>query len=215
MQRNKTKVKRIPKRGHYDFETIASILDADYVCQVAFVHEGYPVVIPTIYGRKGNHLYFHGATTSRMLVDLQKGIDISVNVTLVDGIVLARSSFHHSLNYRSVVVFGKASLVSDPEEKAAALEVVSEQIIPGRWDEVRPVKDKELKATSVLKISLEEASAKIRTGGPKDEKEDYDLDIWAGVLPIRKVYDAPIPDEDRKKDEPVPASVLQLLKQQA
>lgn len=207
----KTKVKRIPKRGHYDFETIAQILDAAFICQVAFVHEGYPVVIPTIYGRKDQYLYLHGATTSRMLVDLQKGIDLSLNVTLVDGIVLARSGFHHSLNYRSVVVFGKATLVEDPTEKEAALEIISEQIIEGRWAEVRPTKAKELKATTVLKISLEEASAKIRTGGPVDEKEDYDLDIWAGVLPIKKVYGDPIPDENRKKEESLPASVKQLI----
>jgi nitroimidazol reductase NimA-like FMN-containing flavoprotein (pyridoxamine 5'-phosphate oxidase superfamily) len=146
-----------------------------------------------------------------MLVDLQKGIDLSLNVTLVDGIVLARSGFHHSLNYRSVVVFGKATLVEDPTEKEAALEIISEQIIEGRWAEVRPTKAKELKATTVLKISLEEASAKIRTGGPVDEKEDYDLDIWAGVLPIKKVYGDPIPDENRKKEESLPASVKQLI----
>lgn len=209
---DKTKVRRIPKRGHYDFETIAQILDAEFVCQMAFIHEGYPVVIPTIYGRKDQTLYFHGATTSRMLVDLQQGIDLSLNVTLVDGIVLARSGFHHSLNYRSVVVFGQASLVEDPEEKEAALEVISEQILQGRWAEVRPTKAKELKATSVLKVGLSEASAKIRTGGPNDEPEDYDLDIWAGVLPIRKVFGDPIPDENRKKEEPLPDSVKQVLK---
>lgn len=203
----KTKVKRIPKRGHYDFETIAQILDAAFVCQVAFVHEGYPVVIPTIYGRKGKQLYLHGATTSRLLVDLQQGIDLSLNVTLLDGIVLARSGFHHSLNYRSVVVFGKASLVE------AALEVISEQILKGRWSEVRPVKAKELKATTVLKISLEEASAKIRSGGPVDEKEDYDLDIWAGVLPIQHTFGAPVPDENRKREAPLPESVLKAIKE--
>jgi nitroimidazol reductase NimA-like FMN-containing flavoprotein (pyridoxamine 5'-phosphate oxidase superfamily) len=208
----KTKVRRIPKRGHYDFETIAQILDADFLCQVAFVHEGYPVVIPTIYGREDDYLYLHGATTSRMLVDLQKGIELSLNVTLVDGIVLARSGFHHSLNYRSVVVFGQATLVETPEEKERALEVISEQIIEGRWSEVRPVKAKELKATTVLKIRLQEASAKIRTGGPADEKEDYDLDIWAGVLPIKKVYGDPIPDENRKKELPLPKSVLRITK---
>jgi nitroimidazol reductase NimA-like FMN-containing flavoprotein (pyridoxamine 5'-phosphate oxidase superfamily) len=210
---DKTKVKRIPKRGHYDFETITSVLDDDFVCQIAFVHEGYPVVIPTIYGRKDKTLYIHGATTSRMLVDLQQGIEMSLNVTLVDGIVLARSGFHHSLNYRSVVVFGKATLVEDSQEKEAALEIVSEQILKGRWKEVRPTKAKELKATTVLKINLDEASAKIRTGGPNDDKEDYELDIWAGVLPIHKVYGEPIPDENRLKDEPLPASVKSVLDQ--
>ncbi|GAB5552605.1 MAG: pyridoxamine 5'-phosphate oxidase family protein [Saprospiraceae bacterium] len=208
---SKIKVKRIPKRGHYDFETIAAILDEDFICQVAFVHEGYPVVIPTIYGRKDRHLYIHGATTSRMLVDLQKGIEMSLCITLVDGLVLARSGFNHSLNYRSVVVFGTAHLVTDPIEKEAALEVVSEQILKDRWKEVRPIKTKEMKATSVLKISLEEASAKIRTGPPIDDKEDYELDIWAGVLPIKKVYGDPIPDPNRKKDEPLPSSVQQVI----
>lgn len=208
---SKIKVKRIPKRGHYDFETIAAILDEDFICQVAFVHEGYPVVIPTIYGRKDRHLYIHGATTSRMLVDLQKGVEMSLCVTLVDGLVLARSGFNHSLNYRSVVVFGTAHLVSDPVEKEAALEVVSEQILKDRWQEVRPIKAKEMKATSVLKISLEEASAKIRTGPPIDDKEDYDLDIWAGVLPIKKVYGDPVPDPNRKKEEPLPVSVKQVI----
>lgn len=211
MKTEKTRVRRIPKRGYYDFETIARILDEEFVCQVGFVYNGYPVVIPTIYGRKGKELYFHGATTSRMLMEMDKGIDVSLNVTLVDGIVLARSSFHHSLNYRSVVVFGKASLIRDPKEKEEALEAVSEQIIPGRWEEVRPIKAKELKATSVLRLSLEEASAKIRTGGPNDEAEDYDLDIWAGVLPIRKTYGEPIPDSERKKDEPLPASIQRLI----
>lgn len=212
MHTPKTKVKRIPKRGHYDLETIATILDQEFLCQVGFVHEGYPVVIPTIYGRSGNFLYLHGATTSRMLVDLQKeGVEISLNVTLVDGIVMARSGFNHSLNYRSVVVFGKASLVTDQDEQVAALKVITDQIAPGRWEEVRPIKDKELKATSVLKISLEEASAKIRTGGPIDDKEDYDLDIWAGVIPIKKVLGNPIEDELRKKDQPLPDSVKQLL----
>lgn len=208
---DKTKVKRIPKRGHYDFKSITQILDAYFICQVAFIHEGYPVVIPTIYGRQENHLYLHGATTSRMLVDLQKGIDMSLNVTLVDGIVLARSGFHHSLNYRSVVVFGKATLVESAEEKEAALEIISEQILKGRWAEVRPIKGKELKATTVLKISLEEASAKIRTGGPVDEKEDYELDIWAGEIPLVRNYTTPIPDENRLKDVPLPPSVLKLI----
>jgi len=211
---DKTKVKRIPKRGHYDLATIAGILDADFICQIGFVHEGYPVVIPTIYGRKDNELYLHGANTSRMLVDLQQGIDLSLNVTLVDGIVLARSGFHHSLNYRSVVVFGKAVLVESAVEKTAALEVISEQILKGRWAEVRPVKEKELKATTVLKISLDEASAKIRQGGPVDEKEDYDLDIWAGVLPITRQYGTPLPDENRTRELPLPASVLELVNEQ-
>jgi len=193
---NKTKVKRAPKRGHYDTETIYNILDNDFICQIGFVYDGYPVVIPTIYGRKDDYLYFHGASVSRLLVTMEEGVPISLNVTQTDGIVLARSAFHHSLNYHSVTVFGNAELVTDEDERMEALKVVSDQIIPGRWEEARLPNDKELKATKVLKLQLTEASAKVRTGPPKDEKADYNLDIWAGVIPIYKNYGQPIPDSD-------------------
>lgn len=207
----KTKVKRLPKRGHYDLETIYSILDDEFVCHVGFVHHGSPVVIPTLYGRKDNHLLIHGASTSRMLGELSKEVEICVTVTITDGLVLARSGFHHSANYRSVVVFGKAQLIEDKEEKEAALKAVSDHIIAGRWEEVRLTKDKELKATHVFKIPIEEASAKIRTGGPNDDKEDYELDIWAGVVPIKKVYQTPIPDPLNKEGVEMSESVKQLM----
>tara|TARA_R110002073_G_scaffold72537_1_gene177646 strand:- start:675219 stop:675869 length:651 start_codon:yes stop_codon:yes gene_type:complete len=210
MPTDKTKVKRAPKRGHYDSETIYKILDADFICQVGFVFNGYPVVIPTIYGRKDDWIYFHGASVSRMLVAMEKGVPISINVTQTDGIVLARSAFHHSLNYHSVTVFGQAEVVTDSNERLEALKVVSDQIIPGRWEEARLPNAKELKATKVLKLQLTEASAKIRTGPPKDEKEDYHLDIWAGVIPIEKKYGQPIADPELKVGIEVPNSVKNM-----
>lgn len=212
MKTDKTKVKRAPKRGHYDAETIYKILDNDFICQVGFVYNNYPVVIPTIYGRKDDYIYFHGASVSRMLVTMEKAVNISINVTQTDGIVLARSAFHHSLNYHSVTVFGQAELVVDGDERLEALKVVSDHIIPMRWEEARLPNAKELKATKVLKLKITEASAKIRTGPPKDDKEDYDLDIWAGVIPIEKKYGEPIADPDLKAGIPIAKSVLKLIK---
>ncbi len=208
---DKTKVKRVPKRGYYDADTVYKILDNDFICQVGFVFNEYPVVIPTIYGRKADVIYFHGASVSRMLVTMEKGVNISINVTQTDGIVLARSAFHHSLNYHSVTVFGKAELVIDAQERIEALKIVSDHIIPGRWEEARLPNEKELKATKVLKLSLSEASAKIRTGPPGDEKADYDLDIWAGVIPIEMKYGTPIPDPDLKSGVPMSESALNLM----
>ncbi len=182
---DRTTLKRAPQRGEYDRATIHAILDEGLVCQVAFVVEGKPVVIPTAYGRVGDRLYLHGSPASRMLKSLQKGIDVCVTVTLLDGLVLARSAFHHSMNYRSVVVFGEAELVSDPVEKVAALKAFTEHVVPGRWDDLRPMTDKEIKGTTVLALPLVEASAKIRTGPPVDDPVDYELSIWAGVLPLR------------------------------
>ena len=209
-QTNRSKVKRAPKRGHYDQETIYKILDASQICHVAFVHNGYPVSIPTIFGRSDDKLYLHGASTSRMMVDLEKGIDISISVAHVDGLVLARSAFHHSMNYRSVVVFGKASLVKD-EDKNEALKVISEHLLPGRWEEVRVPTVKELKATTVLEIAIDEASAKIRTGGPIDDKEDYALNIWAGELPFKQIPQQPVNDGKLNKGIQVPKSVKDYL----
>lgn len=181
---DRTTLKRAPQRGEYDRATIHSILDEGLVCQVAFVVEGKPVVIPTAYGRVDDRLYIHGSPASRMLKSLQKGIDVCVTVTLLDGLVLARSAFHHSMNYRSVVVFGQAEWVNDPAEKAAALKAFTEHVVPGRWDDLRPMTDKEVKGTTVLALPLVEASAKIRTGPPVDDPADYELPIWAGVLPL-------------------------------
>lgn len=212
---NKTKVKRAPKRGFYDSETIYTILDKNFICQIAFIHDGYPVIIPTIYGRIENHIYIHGATVSRMLVELEKGFPISVNVIQTDGIVLARSAFHHSLNYQSVTIFGEASLVLDEDERTTALKVISDQIIPDRWEEVRLPNAKEMKATKIIKIPITEASAKIRTGPPSDDKADYDLPIWAGVIPMRTTFGNPISDPDLTVDVPVSNSALNLVKNQS
>jgi len=212
LKTEKTKVKRAPKRGHYDKETIYRILDNDFICQVGFVYNNYPVVIPTIYGRKSEYLYFHGASVSRMLNTMEKGVKISLNVTKTEGIVLARSAFHHSLNYSSVTIFGEAELVSDDKERIEALKVISDQIIPLRWEEARLPNEKELKATKVLKLKITEASAKIRTGPPKDEKADYDLDIWAGVIPIEMKYGKPIPDPELKSGISISTSVKKLMK---
>jgi nitroimidazol reductase NimA-like FMN-containing flavoprotein (pyridoxamine 5'-phosphate oxidase superfamily) len=208
----RTRVKRVPSRGKYDKESIHSILDAHFLCHIGFVHEGYPVVIPTLYGRDSDNLYIHGASTSRMLKSLQKGIEISLAVTLVDGIVLARSAFHHSMNYRSVVLFGTAKLVVDPKEKLRALKIVSDQILKDRWEEVRIPNGKELKATTVLAIPIEEASAKVRTGPPIDDTEDYGLGVWAGVLPIRCSVKQPEPDPLLKEGIRLSPSVQNFLK---
>lgn len=207
---NKSKIKRAPKRGHYDEDTIFRVLDAGQIAHVGFIHHGHPVVIPTIYGRSENKLYIHGATVSRLIVELEKGIDISLSVAHVDGLVLARSAFHHSMNYRSVVVFGNARLVGD-DEKNAALKIISDHLIPGRWEEVREPNAKELKATKVLEISIDEASAKIRTGGPIDDDEDYDLNIWAGEIPLKHRASAPISDVKLKDGIEVPHSVLNYM----
>lgn len=212
MKTDKTKVKRAPKRGFYDTKTIYSILDNDFICQIGFVYNNYPVVIPTIYGRKNDFLYFHGASVSRMLTNLEKGIPISINVTQTNGIVLARSAFHHSLNYHSVTVFGQANEVSDEKERIEALKVISDQIIPLRWEESRTPNSKELKVTKVLKLQITEASAKIRTGGPNDDEPDYELPIWAGVLPIEQSYGSPIADPKMKSGIPLPESVKNLIK---
>lgn len=182
---DQNKVKRAPKRGHYDQATIYEILDDAMIAHIGILHHNKPVVIPTTFGRIGNQLYFHGANASRLLLNMEQGVDVSICITHLDGLVLARSAFHHSMNYRSVVVFGQASLVSDELKKLEALKCISDQLVPGRWEEVRPPSDKELKATKVLQLEISEASAKIRTGPPVDDPADYELDIWAGVLPVQ------------------------------
>ncbi len=194
MKTAKTQVKRAPKRGHYDFDTIAQILDEGLVCQVGFVVDGQPVVIPTAYGRVGDRVYIHGASASRMLKALLTGIDVCFSVTLLDGLVLARSAYSHSMNYRSVVLFGKAQTVNEPEEKMVALKAFTEHVMRGRWDEVRSPNANELAETVVLSLPITEASAKIRTGPPIDAEEDYALDVWAGVLPLRLTTGEPVDD---------------------
>ena len=192
----RTKVRRLPKRGHYDPAVIHPILDEGFICHVAFVHEGSPVVIPTSYARSGDIVYIHGSAASRMLRTLEQGVPVSIAVTLVDGLVMARSAFHHSINYRSVVIFGTAVAVTDPEEKNEAMRLFTEQVIPGRWAEVRRPTPQELKGTSVLKVALDEVSAKVRVGGPVDDEEDYALPVWAGVLPL-KIAAGEVVNDDR------------------
>lgn len=204
-------VKRLPARGKYDKDTVFEILDAGRTGHIGFVVEGQPFVVPTLYGRKGETLYLHGATTSRMLQQLEKGIPVCLTVTHEDGLVLARSAFHHSINYRSVMVFGTARLV-EGDEKMEALHIITECMLAGRWDEVRLPNAKELKATSVLALKIETASAKVRSGPPKDDAEDYALPVWAGVLPISRSYGPAEPDPNALREEDVPESVRRLLK---
>jgi len=203
-------VKRIPARGLYDKETVFEILDAARVGHVGFVVEGRPFVIPTLYGRKDDILYLHGATTSRMLQQLEQGIPVCLTVTHEDGLVLARSVFHHSMNYRSAMVFGTARIVAG-EDKMEALRVITERMLPGRWDEARLPNAKELKATTVLALEIETASAKVRSGPPKDDAEDYELPVWAGVLPMLRSYGPPETDPDALREEEVSESVRRVM----
>jgi nitroimidazol reductase NimA-like FMN-containing flavoprotein (pyridoxamine 5'-phosphate oxidase superfamily) len=193
-QTERNAVKRLPKRGVYDRQLVYGILDEGFVCHVAFTVEGQPFVIPTGYTRVGEQLFIHGSQVSRMLRTLSSGIDVCVAVTLVDGLVLARSAFHHSINYRSVVMFGRATIVEDRQAKLAALFAFSEQVISGRWNDVREPTEQELKATTVLSLPLVEVSAKVRTGPPIDDDEDYALNVWAGVLPLKIAAGSPIND---------------------
>jgi uncharacterized protein len=188
----RTRVRRLPERAAYDRATVHAILDEGFICHVGFVVDGQPFVVPTGYARVGETVYLHGSTGSRL--GLRPGMDVCVTVTLLDGLVLARSAFHHSMNYRSVMAIGRTRPVRGPEEKEAALRALVEHIVPGRSDEVRGGDSRELAATAVLAVPLDEVSAKVRTGPPVDDEPDYDLPIWAGVLPLRQVADAPVPD---------------------
>ena len=203
----RTTLRRLPKRGSFERETVYRVLDEGFVCHVGFVVDGQPFVIPTAYGRKDDVLYIHGARASRMQKALAAGADVCVTVTLVDGLVLARSAFHHSINYRSVVVFGRARAVESEEEKSAALEAFTEHVMPGRWADVRWPNAQELAATTVLAIQLAEASAKVRTGPPIDDEEDYTLPVWAGVLPLGVEPGEPVADPRLPVGTDVPAYV--------
>ena len=194
LQTERTKLKRLPKRGHFDRETVYGILDEGFICHVGFAPQGQPFVIPTGYARVDDKLYIHGSQASRMLRTLSGGLDACVTVTIIDGLVLARSAFHHSMNYRSVVIFGRAEIIEDREEKIAALVALSEHIVRGRWADVREPNEEELIKTTVLSLPLVEASAKIRTGPPLDDEEDYALPIWAGVVPLKLEAGEPIND---------------------
>jgi len=198
----RTRVVREPQRAVYDRKAINQILDEAFLCHVGFVVDGQPFVIPTSYGRDGDVLYIHGSAASRMLRNLDQGVPVCVTVTLLDGLVLARSVFNHSMNYRSVVILGKATLVDDPAEKLAALRALSEHILPHRWDDSRPPNEKELKATSVLRIPINEFSAKVRVGPPIDDEEDYSFPTWAGVIPLETTAGTAIPDDRCQRELP-------------
>ena len=190
----RSRIRRAPARADYERETIEAILDEGLVAHVAVVVDGQPFVIPTLHARVGDEVYVHGSTASRLVKALAAGTPACLTVTLLDGLVLARSAFHHSMNYRSVVVLGQARLVEGEEERMTAMHAFTERLVPGRWEEARPPSRKEMKATQVLALSLAEASAKLRTGGPVDDEEDYALDVWAGHVPLRMAVGAPVPD---------------------
>jgi hypothetical protein len=199
---DRTRVVREPMRAVYDRDTIHKILDEGFVCHVGFTSEGQTFVIPTMYARVGDAIYFHGSAASRMLRGVGAGLNVCVTVTLADGFVLARSVFNHSMNYRSVVALGNAAVVDEPSEKLKALNAFTEKILPGRWNDARQPNEKELKATSILRLPLTEVSAKVRVGGVEDDAEDYALPVWAGIIPLRLVPDAP--ERDQRCDPAIP-----------
>ena len=203
----RTRVVREHERGIYDREAAYKILDEGFICHVGFVQEGHPFVIPTGYGRIGDALYIHGSAASRMLKEVNQGIPVCVTVTLLDGLVLARSVFNHSMNYRSVVILGKAAIVDNPEEKLEALRLLSEHIIPGRWAESRFPNERELKATAILRLPIEEFSAKVRQGDVVDDDEDMSFPVWAGILPLPVIPGTPVPDKNLDLRISVPAYV--------
>jgi len=212
METDRTVLRRLPKRGSHDLKDVYAILDAAFLAHVGFSVNGQPFVIPTLYGRDGDKLYLHGSAASRMLRELGSGAPACVTVALIDGLVLARSAFHHSMNYRSVVAFGTARKIDDAARKTHALRVVSENVIAGRWCDVRGPTDNELKATTVLEFSIEEASAKVRTGPPLDDEEDYALPVWAGVLPLKVEARTPDPDPRLRDGSVVPDYVSRYKK---
>lgn len=201
---SRTRLRRLPERGVFDREQIDSIVDEALICHVGFIHDGYPVVIPTIHARSDNTLYIHGSPASRMLRDLKRGAQMCVNITIVDGLVMARAPFHSSVNYRSVVVFGEARLVEDRTEKWEAFRLLTEHVAPGRWEDSRRPNEREIKATLVLALPMDETSAKVRVGPPHDDEEDYDLPLWAGVVPLQMVAGEPIDDPDLRHSVAAP-----------
>ena len=201
----RTRIRRMPKRASYDVAVVEAILAEGLYCHVGFSVDGQPYVIPTIYARIEDHLYLHGSAASRMLGAIGGRMPVCVTVTLLDGLVLARSGFHHSMNYRSVVVLGQATEVTDSDEKIAALKAIVDHVMVGRWEDVREPSTQELKATSVIRVPLEEVSAKIRTGPPVDDEEDYQLDCWAGEVPLRLVPEQPVADPQLRAGIALPA----------
>lgn len=203
----RSKIRRLPKRGGQERELIYNILDEALVAHVGFVIDNQPFVIPMAYGRTSDRLYLHGSSVSRLLKTLEQGVNVCFTVTLLDGLVIARSLFHHSMNYRSVVLFGKAKLVDSEKEKMAALQAFTEHTIPGRWQDARIPNAQELKATTILSFPIEEGSAKIRTGHPIDDAEDYTLPIWAGQLPLKLTAGVPIPDSQLSPEIELPENL--------
>lgn len=209
IRNDRSAVKRLSDRGHYDMETVHGILDAQVMCQIAFVHDGRPHIIPTLYGRSGNKVYFHGSVLSRMLAGAVSGPEICLSVSILDAFVLARSAFHHSANYRSVVLYGRPTLVPDAE-KNEALRIISEHVLPGRWEECRAPSAGELKATTVLCLEIEEGAAKMRAHGAKDDPEDKQQDYWAGLLPVYNVMGEPITAADLRDGIGLPGSLAAI-----
>ncbi len=201
---SRTRVERLHQRALYDRDSIYHILDAGFVCHVGYTFNDHPYVTTTSYWRDGDLVYWHGSSASRMLREVKKNVPACLNVSLIDGLVLARSGFHHSINYRSVMLFGRASALSDHEEKVEALRKFTERTIPGRWDELRSPTEQEIKATTVLSMPIEEAVAKERSGPPGDDEEDYALDVWAGEIPLRLIAGAPVDDPGLKPGIAVP-----------
>lgn len=200
----RNKVIRMPERGQYEREDVYRIVDEALICHVGFIQDGQPFVIPTLHARDGDALLLHGSSASRMIKHAGAGNPVCVTVTLVDGLVLARSVFHHSINYRSAVLFGQGHLITEPEEKLAALARFTERLLPGRWDDARLPNRQELKATAVVAIPLDSASAKVRVGPPKDDEEDLALPVWAGIVPLRQVVGEPLADETVPAGFPLP-----------
>jgi nitroimidazol reductase NimA-like FMN-containing flavoprotein (pyridoxamine 5'-phosphate oxidase superfamily) len=207
LKTSRTKLRRVPKRGTHDREAIDAILDEALISHVGFVHDGKPAVIPTLHARVGDEVLLHGSAASRMLRALREGVDVCVTTTLIDGLVLARSAFHHSMNYRSVVLYGRARPVTGADQLEAALEAFTEKLVPGRWNDVRWPTKQELKGTAVLALPIAEGSAKVRTGPPIDDDEDYELDAWAGVVPLRLTPSAAVPDPRLREGIPQPSYV--------
>jgi len=206
----RSRVKRLHERGAYDFETITAILDAELLCHVGYIIDAQPYVTPTAYWREGEHLYWHGSSASRMLRTMEKGVDVCFTVSHLDGLVLARSGFNHSINYRSVMLFGRARKIEDDGAKLRALESFVEHLFPGRWKQLRPATAQEVKATTVLSMAIEEGSAKVRTGWPHDNDDDYSWPVWAGVVPVRAVMQSPVPDEQLADTWEPPACLADL-----
>jgi nitroimidazol reductase NimA-like FMN-containing flavoprotein (pyridoxamine 5'-phosphate oxidase superfamily) len=200
----RTRIRRLPEQAVYDSAAINAIVDEALICHVGFVDHESPVVIPTIHARSGDLLYLHGSPASRMMRNLKQGVEVCVTITLVDGLVMARAPFHSSMNYRSVVIFGSARLVDDPDEKWEAFRLITEHVAPGRWLDSRRPTATETRATSILALPMAEASAKVSTGPPEDDEEDYSLPLWAGVVPLRLVAEDPVDDPDLRGEIAVP-----------